>query len=349
MRTATLLMAILTLTACDNARRADFGAERADEQYQSAMADYTAGRYDAAIDGFERVVRANPGNASARFQLAVLLQDRRQDYLGAVCNYRDYLLLAPESDKAATARDRSVNCERLLAQELARKHSVGDGAALAGELKTARENLATAEREQERLRKELEKVTAELALVKKESAQRKALIDRFGADEDEAPARPKAQEESAGAAPEAAALADRVTRAVSVIEEEDAVAPRQPHVTPVDGTEQTPKLNPEALALNDEIEREESARLLPPAAPGSAAREGNRGLNAGALLRPPAPRNETTPRAPREYVVKEGETLSQIALAVYGRKSAWTRIQEANKATVPINGSVRAGQVLVLP
>jgi nucleoid-associated protein YgaU len=54
------------------------------------------------------------------------------------------------------------------------------------------------------------------------------------------------------------------------------------------------------------------------------------------------------------YTVKSGDTLWEIAEAVYGNGAEWTKILGANKASVDYlpNGSqalIRPGQVLVLP
>ncbi len=38
-----------------------------------------------------------------------------------------------------------------------------------------------------------------------------------------------------------------------------------------------------------------------------------------------------------------------IASRFYGSRSKWRDIREANKATIPLNGSVRAGQTIKLP
>ena len=111
------IAALMCVSACDSHTPGEFRAERASALYKAAMEDYTSGRLDAAVKGFEKVLRADPGNASARFQLACLLQDRKQDYLGAVCSYREYLLFASDSDKAKLAKERLAICEKLLALE----------------------------------------------------------------------------------------------------------------------------------------------------------------------------------------------------------------------------------------
>ena len=64
------IAALAAFAGCDYAMREEFKTERAEKQYQSAIADYTAGRLDAAENGFRSAVKADPGNASARFQLA---------------------------------------------------------------------------------------------------------------------------------------------------------------------------------------------------------------------------------------------------------------------------------------
>ena len=103
MKRLMALMTLTVLTACDSADRADFRNERADALYQSAMDDYRAGRLDAAVKGFTKVLLNDPGNASARFQLACLQQDSRQDFVEAYCGYREYLRQYPKSDKAPLA------------------------------------------------------------------------------------------------------------------------------------------------------------------------------------------------------------------------------------------------------
>lgn len=53
---------------------------------------------------------------------------------------------------------------------------------------------------------------------------------------------------------------------------------------------------------------------------------------------------------PIEYLVKPGDTLSEIAKAVYGRSSLWTVIRDANIDKVGRDGSrLRAGTTIVIP
>ena len=81
--------------------------ERSSTLYSTAMDDLQAGRIDAAIAGFEKVIRNEPKAYSAHFQLATLLQDSKQDYIGAIAHYREYMALRPASDKTTVAADRA--------------------------------------------------------------------------------------------------------------------------------------------------------------------------------------------------------------------------------------------------
>ena len=177
MKKMLALMALTILTACDRAERSEFRAERMSRLYQAAMDDYRSGRLDAAVAGFEKVLLKDPGNASARFQLACLQQDAKKDCLAAFCGYREYLRQCPASDKAALAKDRLAKCEKEVAKALAGKHGLLDAGGMAKELDAVRMELkgatartATAEKELEALRARLTSVLAErdrlLAIVK---------------------------------------------------------------------------------------------------------------------------------------------------------------------------------------
>ncbi|MCB0191453.1 MAG: LysM peptidoglycan-binding domain-containing protein [Anaerolineae bacterium] len=52
---------------------------------------------------------------------------------------------------------------------------------------------------------------------------------------------------------------------------------------------------------------------------------------------------------PQTYTVQSGDTLSRIALQVYGQASLWTIIYEANRDTLSDPSLIRPGQVLIIP
>jgi tetratricopeptide (TPR) repeat protein len=85
----------------------------------------------------------------------------------------------------------------------------------------------------------------------------------------------------------------------------------------------------------------------PPApAPGPA---GGAPAGAAAALAPPRPDPPLPPDPARTYAVRPGDTLSTIAAAVYGDRRAWERIYEANRDQLAQPGSLKPGQVLVIP
>ena len=108
------LVVIAALVGCDRAPFGKASSERAETLYRSAMAEYQAGRLEKAIVCFEKALGANPLNASARFQLACLKQDSKNDYLGALIDYKEFLRLEGHGDKADMALSRLKRCEELL-------------------------------------------------------------------------------------------------------------------------------------------------------------------------------------------------------------------------------------------
>ena len=179
---AVAIFALSCLAACDSRTAADFRQERASRQYQSAMDDYTAGRLDAAMNGFEKVLRSDPGNTSARFQLACLQQDSRHDNLGAFCNYREYLLQAPDSDKAKMAKERLAICERAVAEELAKKLNLIGDAAIAEEIELARKELAETKKVRDQLVEKLKETVERASGLQSENERLRKLLASLGGE-----------------------------------------------------------------------------------------------------------------------------------------------------------------------
>jgi len=318
-KTLTALAILTTLTACDYAARKDLADERESRHYRAAMADYKAGRIEAAIAGFEKTIREEPANAGARFQYACLLQDSGKDSVGAYCAYREYISQHPESDKAAVAEKRMAICEKEVAQKLAEKHGIAaDSASLARELESSRKDaaelrnrLAAAEKELEDSRRRIDSLVAErgrlVAIVKgigdnvdqtPDAPSQKELKDLLEEDEDEDGAR------------------ERISADVARIRAEEK-----------DETETGSSLLPARTA--EDIAKRDAA----------VAAEQKRREDAAAAV----------PKHPPTYVVQEGDTLYRIAVRFYGRLSAWKRIRDANKAIISNDGRVRAGDTITLP
>lgn len=323
MKTTSRLIALLALSclaACDSRTASEFKQERASRQYQAAMDDYTAGRLDAAIKGFEKVLRADPSNTSARFQLACLLQDSRHDNLGAFCNYREYLQQAPDSDKAKMAKERLAICERALAEELAKKMNLIGDSAIAEEIEHSRSELAAMKKKKDEVAAKLKESVEGASKLKSENERLRRLLASLGGEPSGTPEK-----------------ADIVSSVKDLLDDE----PAAPTVAALD---EAKSLN--ALAEADDGDVGTASSLLPTQA--ADAKEKKK-ASEDAAKKAKAEREAKKDAIPDTYVVQEGDTLYKIALRFYGRTSAWKMIREANKETITTDGRVRTGQTLKLP
>ena len=178
---AMALMILTTASACDKvSRKIDLDLERSDRVYQTAMSDYSAGRLEKAAEGFEKVLRTNPANTSARFQLACLQQDKMKDYLAAICNYTEYILQCPSTDKTKLAKDRMAICKTMLAQELVKDMRLEDSVTLANENEKLKAEVSKKADAMDKLEKELAAVKKELAVAKNESDNLRKMVGKIG-------------------------------------------------------------------------------------------------------------------------------------------------------------------------
>lgn len=194
MKKTMALMALMTLTACDYVQRADLRSEQDDRLYRAAMEDYRSGRMDAAMAGFEKAVAKDPSNASARFQLACLLQDVKKDFIGAYCGYREYLMQQPSSDKAALAKSRLAVCEKGLAEALASKYGLNKAETFANELEAVRKDLLAAEARVKASEKNLGESQARVRVLSAEREHLLNVVKGVGSESEIAAGKPSVKE-----------------------------------------------------------------------------------------------------------------------------------------------------------
>ena len=153
-RTAAALAAACLFCLCGCTREPD--TPNNSSVRANAMEDYQAGRIDAAIAGFEHVLKNDPKDYLAHFQLATLLQEQRKDYLGALVHFSLYLDMRPAEDKTTLAADRIEECKNMMLAAQARKGGVAPArpAGSADADKKHAEESARLSAEVERLRKE---------------------------------------------------------------------------------------------------------------------------------------------------------------------------------------------------
>lgn len=124
-------------------------AETQDKVFSAARAAQLEGRVEDARRLYSDLVLAQPFNAMARLQLAILLQDSAGDPAGAIGNFEAYLRLAPGSEKENLVRNRLQLARDQIARRFGaiERHGASDADVerISAELDKAREALKQAE------------------------------------------------------------------------------------------------------------------------------------------------------------------------------------------------------------
>ena len=279
------------------------------------------GDLDGAIATYEEVLQETPKLTSAHFHLALLLQDYRKDYMGAIYHYRQYERLRPDSEKKALLRERTRICQQLLVAQML---SSGDVAIsrkqieLVTEIDKLNKRLSLLEGEKSTLSEQKEALERQLAEQKSETDRLRRLLDRV--------------------MPSSAA------------EEPHSVLPRLNPSTTLQAPPVTP---PPAVVSVPAAPVAEPPVVAKPVAPSVLAPPPllKATVPAAAPSEPepvhPAPMPITA--ATRTYVVQPGDSVYRIAERVYGEPMQWKKIRDANKDRLGPDNQVRVGQVLLIP
>lgn len=333
LKMMTMLITMTTLTACDYIEKREFEKERSDKGYQSAMADYSAGKLDEAIAGLKKVVKNNPANSSARFQLACLQQDKLKDLCAAFSNYTEYLNQEPTSDKAQLAKDRLELCEKDLSKALAKKYGIISSTAIAEEYQRLEEDVKKLTAKSAQNQKEITELTQELTNLRAENERLKKQFTSIGLDEKDMASRKIDKQALLDEADEDLTESRFVADEIAALKAEE-----------LDERE----VSEEAKELKAEVLPAEEATEPIPVVKQEVEKKKEEKRSSKAMITSFS-KEEVKVEKPDTYIVEEGDTLYKIAVKFYGRSSAWQQIREANKETVSMDGRVRAGQELKLP
>ena len=327
---AVCFAALLVVGCCRDAPSASEQADRASRHYTAAMAELQAGRMDAAIKGFEEVIRAEPGNGNAHFQLAALLEDAKKDYLGAIVHYRLYLVIRPQSDKANIAADRLKGCETRYAAQLVEK--AGLESQISAEFEKLRQEHGQCGRKMAKMSEQLDGANRKIAALEKELEIKKKMLanaemirdDPTIASAPKKPLRPTDAEllddDSEG---DRRISTTDIKKLRAMLDEDEKRAPSRPPINVAEAGGDEPDGAPSTPAATN--------------APGGAAN-------------PFARKDKKSKRLiPETYTVEEGDTLMRISARFYGTNHKWRDIREANKAIISSDGRVKTGQVIKLP
>ena len=163
------------LRAPDPAALAFASAEETANRFRGARALVAAGDAAGAEAIYRDLAAARPLDADARLMLGIHLQDLARDPFGAVSEYNAYLRLAPGSEKEPLVRERLHACEL----EIARRFGPADAAARPADAAEADEAAARRVRE---LETALASARAELSAARDALADATAERDRLKRD-----------------------------------------------------------------------------------------------------------------------------------------------------------------------
>lgn len=317
MTTRFLLAGVMVTILASGCHRTDVAEmdarDRESPLLRRAQECQQIGDLDGSIRFYEQSLQDNPRLVSAHMDLAVLLQDHRKDYMGAIYHYRRYEALRPATEKQAMIRDRIRVAEQLLAAQLLNRGDVAvsrDQQKLVAEIERLNQRLSRIEGEKAALQDQKGTLEQALADQKTETDRLRRLVDRLqlpsssGIDTRERSVLPRL-EASGGSS---------LTRPLA-----PAPAPRPIRIEPAREPPASPPAAPEPIPS-----------VKPPEPAGTAS---------------PEPASAST----RTYVVQPGDSLFRIAERVYGDPLQWKKVRDANKDRIDPEGRLRAGQVLVVP
>ena len=378
-----ILMAVLSLAGCSGSGGAASveRRERNSSLYRAAISAEQAGDLDQAVELYTKLLNEDPKAVSAHFQLALLLQDHKRDYLGAIHHYRTYLRLRPESEKSGGGVDRDA----LIVQRIARAKAqlapqlleeLGDSVDSVSQAKLMKANgeledrLKEAATAQQRLTRERDDAIEKIKTLEGETARlRKLVEDLRGAEVVVAnPAAVRADKpQPEKDLPESDAAAKRALLDKFRLDaEKESAASRkggslrelvEKETKPENrsGESEASRIIREALA--DGTLTEDQVKPAAPATPEPpkpvVKREDTKDALNALLGRGKNAKTEKRSEAGKAvgkyYVVQPGDTLFRVAEKFYGDSTQWKRIRDANRTRIDPDGRIRAGQRILIP
>jgi len=353
---AACLLAFLTGCGGESRLAKEEQNERSSALYRQAFAAEQSGDLKEAIRLYNKVLIDEPRSFSAHFQLATLLHDHEEDYVGAIYHYKQYLYLRPESEKSTLAQDRIRIAEQLLAPQMLRK--VGESVQGISQAHLLKENdrlnriITTLEGEKSVLLEAKTTAEAELAKLKGDNDRLhnilvKMRVSDSGSDADSVSAKRAKEDAKADAETTKTDLKSlRALRAESaaLLEQTVKATDRKPLVE-VPSTESVLK-KVEAKFVGEPEKKAE------PPAPAPTVDKPEKVDLSGLSLFGKGEKKEKASKTgtePRTYVVQPGDSLFRVAEKYYGDSTKWKKIRDANRTRIDPDGRIRAGQIIIVP
>ncbi|MEI7901246.1 MAG: LysM peptidoglycan-binding domain-containing protein [bacterium] len=336
-------------------------AERGSALYRQAFSAEQSGDIKEAIRLFNKVLIEEPRSYSAHFQLATLLHDHEEDFIGAIYHYKQYLYLRPESEKSTLVQDRIRIAEQLLAPQILRK--VGDSAQGISQAHLLKENerlnrvITTMEGEKAVLMEGKAATDKELVDLRDDLARLREVLNKMRVSETVSePAQPILKRVEAAIktgegdkpAPKLNAKSVSALRdeASSVAEKGKPEAGRKPLV-------EVPTTDAMIKKVQARLEGVPAAQAetAKPEVSDKSGQSGRSSLSALSLFGREEKREKGAKSGgeQRTYVVQPGDTLFRVAEKFYGDSTKWKRIRDANRSRIDPDGRIRAGQIITVP
>lgn len=335
--------------------------ERGSALYRKAFAAEQSGDLKEAVRLFNKVLIEEPHSFSAHFQLATLLQDHEEDYVGAIYHYKQYLYLLPESEKSTLAQERIRIAEQLLAPQILRK--VGDSVQGISQAHLLKENerlnriITTLEGEKSVLSEAKVAAETELSKLKGDNERLHEILTKMRVSET-VPEQPKSLMKRV----EAAVQADNSEKTTA---KTDVKALRaEAAALAEDGGKTTPRKPLVEMPSTEAVLKKVQSRLEgapeTPSAPPVADKTGKSDtadkpdkpdISALSLFGKGDKKEKVarTGKEPRTYVVQPGDSLFRVAEKYYGDSTKWKIIRDANRTRIDPDGRIRAGQIIIVP
>ena len=361
---------LVFMVACDGGGLANVEqGERRSALYRRAIAAEQSGDVKGAIELLTKLLIEQPQAFSAHFQLATLLHDHEEDYIGAIYHYKQYLFLRPDSDKSALTRDRIRIAEQLLAPQILRK--VGDSVQGITQAHLLQENtrlnriITTLEGEKVSNQEQKTVVENELKVLKAEVVRLREILTRMRVSESEISAgsaidkqEVKKAETTALRSAASGSAKKTTTKNWRALREEAAALAAEGEASAVQAPVRDETLSAAEMLKNVQKRLEAQAEVAEAPVPKTDAQNKT---SSTSIDKPtlealnPFAKKEAREKAGaaktemRTYVVQPGDTLFQIAEKHYGDPTHWKRIRDANRTRIDPDGRVRAGQIILVP
>ncbi len=184
---------LLCTTGCDIPAGRAVAPEQSAEM-KSALAAERLGEFDKALAHYDEVIALYPRYALPHLQVAILLHEKKKDYIGAIYNYDKYVRLATpgrDGGNIAIVSNRMVKARQLLTAECAKAISAGSAdhnVSLMSTIADLNAKVAALERERQSLSGSNEVLRTEIVALNNRVTRQSLLINRMKNTSEGAPA-----------------------------------------------------------------------------------------------------------------------------------------------------------------